>query len=52
MFMINNISALKKQEVKKDKNTLFLSFFQRVFLGFYQGFMKKIKQDKNFLLCF
>ena len=50
--MINNINALEKQGIRKDENTLFLNFFQRVFLGFYQGFMKKMKQGKNFSLLF
>ena len=48
MLMINNISALEEQGIKKGEDTLFLSFSQRVFLGFYQGFMKKMKQGKNF----
>ena len=52
MFIINNISALKKQKINKDENTFFLSFFQRIFLDFYWGFMKKMKQDKNFSLLF
>ena len=27
IFMINNINALEKQKIKKDEDTLFLSFF-------------------------
>ena len=50
MLMTSNISTLKEQEVRKDENTLFLSFSQKVFLGFYWGFTEKMKQDKNFSL--
>ena len=35
MLIINNINTLKKQGVRKDEDTLFLNFSQKVFLGFY-----------------
>ena len=45
--MINNISALEKQMIKKNEDTLFLSFSQRVFLGFYWGFTESEKEEEE-----
>ena len=47
MFIINNISALKKQVIKKNEDTFFLSFSQRVFLSFYQGFTGSEKEEEE-----
>ena len=41
--------CFEEQRVKKGEDTLFLSFSQRVFLGFYWGFTGKRNKVKVFI---